>query len=45
MQRPIEVTTKDHFTYTIIDGENQYIANHIIDWWLEAGAWWEDKPP
>jgi hypothetical protein len=45
VQRPIEVTTKDEFPHTIIDGDNHYIVNHIIDWWMEAGAWWEDEPP
>ena len=47
VQRPIEVTTKDEFPYTIIDGDNTYIVNHIIDWWMEAeaGARGDDEPP
>jgi hypothetical protein len=45
VRRPVQVTTKDEFPDTIIDGDRQYMVSAIIDWWIESGTWWEDEPP
>jgi hypothetical protein len=54
VNRPITVTLKPRELFTtsapqepatFTDGDYTHHITHIIDWWLESGAWWDDEPP
>jgi hypothetical protein len=44
VHRPIVVKLKDEEPYTFGDRGFTHVIAHIVDSWIEAGAWWVDEP-